>query len=49
MLSFIVVLLVLWAVLAVVGFVVHALLWLAVVAIVLFIATSIFGWLRRRA
>lgn len=49
MLSLIVVLLVLWVVLAVVGFAVHALLWLAIVAIVLFIATSIFGWLRRKA
>ena len=42
-------LLVLWVVLAVVGFVVKSLLWLAIVAIVLFIATGIFGAIRRRA
>ena len=42
-------LLVLWVVLAVVGFVVKSLFWLAMVAIVLFIATGIFGAIRRRA
>ena len=42
-------LLVLWVVLAVVGFVVKSLFWLAIVAIVLFIATGIFGAMRRRA
>jgi len=42
-------LLVLWVVLAVVGFVVKSLFWLAIVAIVLFIATGIFGAIRRRA
>jgi hypothetical protein len=42
-------LLVLWVVLAVVGFMVKSLFWLAIVAIVLFIATGIFGAVRRRA
>lgn len=41
-------LLVLWLVLVVVGFAVKALLWLAIVGIVLFIATGIFGAIRRR-
>jgi hypothetical protein len=42
-------LLVLWLVLAVVGFVVKSLLWLAVLGLVLFVATGIFGAMRRRA
>ncbi len=45
----IIALLVLWVVLAVVGFAVKSLLWLAIVGIVLFIATGIFGAMRRRA
>ncbi len=42
-------LLVVWLVLTVLGFAVHALLWLAIVGIVLFLATAVFGWIRRRA
>lgn len=42
-------LLVLWLVLTIVGFVVKSLFWLAVVGIVLFLATGVFGALRRRA
>jgi len=42
-------LLVLWLVLAVIGFAVHTVLWLAWVAIVLFVITAVVGWLRRRA
>ena len=41
-------LLVIWLVLVVVGFAVKALLWLAIVGIVLFVATGIFGAIRRR-
>ena len=41
-------LLVLWVVLAVVGFAVKSLLWLAVVALILFVATGIFGGVRHR-
>lgn len=41
-------LLVLWVVLAILGFVIHGLVWLAVIGIVLFVATSVFGWVRRR-
>jgi hypothetical protein len=42
-------LLVLWVVLAVVGFAVKSLFWLAIVGIILFVATGIFGAMRRRA
>jgi hypothetical protein len=41
-------LLVLWVVLAVVGFAVKSLLWLAIVGLVLFVATGIFGGIRSR-
>jgi hypothetical protein len=47
--SLIVVLLVVWLVLAVLGFVIKGLVWLAIVGIVLFVATGIWGWVRRRA
>ena len=39
----------LWVVLAVIGFVVKSLFWLAIVGIVLFVATGVFGAMRRRA
>ncbi len=42
-------LLVLWLVLSVIGFVVKSLLWLAWVAIVLFLVTAAVGWVRRTA
>jgi uncharacterized membrane protein (Fun14 family) len=42
-------LLVLWVVLAVIGFAVKSLFWLAIVGIVLFVATGVFGAMRRRA
>ena len=48
MLALVGVLLVVWVVLAVIGFVVKSLLWLAVVALVLFIATAAFGWVQRK-
>ena len=41
-------LLVLWVIVAVVGFAVHTLFWLAIAGIVLFVVTGIFGALRRR-
>lgn len=43
-----IVLLVVWLILTVLGFAVHALLWLAIVGIVLFLATAVFGWIRRK-
>jgi uncharacterized membrane protein YccC len=42
-------LLVLWVIVAVVGFTVKSLLWLAIVGIVLFVATGIVGGVRRRS
>jgi hypothetical protein len=44
----IIALLVIWLAFVVIGFAVKALLWLAIVGIVLFIATGIFGAIRRR-
>jgi hypothetical protein len=41
-------LLLLWLVLVVVGFIVKALLWLAILGIVLFVATGVFGAIRSR-
>jgi hypothetical protein len=49
MLALIGILLVIWVVLAIVGFVVHSLLWLGVVAVILFLTTAAFGWIRRKA
>ena len=48
MLGFVLLLLVLWLALSIVGAVVEGLLWLAVVGIVLFLATAAWGWARRR-
>ncbi len=45
----ILILLVLWAVLSIVGFVFEGLLWLAIIGIVLFVGTVIFGIIRQRA
>lgn len=43
------VLLVLWAILAIVGFAFDGLLWIAIIGIVLFLGTLIFGLIRRSA
>lgn len=43
------VLLVVWLVIVVVGFVVKGLVWLAVIGIVLFLATAVYGWIKRKA
>jgi hypothetical protein len=48
MMGLILALLVVWVVLSVIGFVIKGLLWLAIVGIVLFLATSAFGFVRRR-
>jgi hypothetical protein len=42
-------LLVIWLILSVVGFVVKGLFWLAIIGLVLFVATGVWGWLKRRA
>ncbi|WP_156376828.1 MULTISPECIES: LPXTG cell wall anchor domain-containing protein [unclassified Microcella] len=49
MLKLIVVLLVIWAAFAVIGFVIEGLLWLAFLGLVLLVATAVWGWFRRRA
>jgi len=41
-------LLVIWLVFVVVGFVVKSLLWLAIIGIVLFVVTSLWGAMKRR-
>ncbi|GAA4370386.1 hypothetical protein [Agromyces bauzanensis] len=44
-----VILLVVWLVLAIVGFALEGLLWLGVIGVVLFLGTVVFGILRQRA
>jgi hypothetical protein len=44
----ILVLLVLWLALVIIGFVIKALLWLAIAGIVLFVATGVYGAIRSR-
>jgi len=41
-------LLVIWLILSIVGFVVKGLIWLAIIGLVLFVATGVWGWLKRR-
>ncbi|WP_448625893.1 hypothetical protein [Geodermatophilus sp. URMC 64] len=48
MLGFLVLLLIVWLALIVIGAVVKGLFWLAVVGLLLFLATSALGWTRRR-
>ncbi|MCM3522214.1 MULTISPECIES: hypothetical protein [Curtobacterium] len=43
----VIVLLTLWVILAIVGFALKGLLWLAIIGIVLFVGTLIFGAVRR--
>jgi hypothetical protein len=43
------ILIIAWVVLAIVGFAIEGLLWLAAIGIVLFIGTVVFGFIRRRA
>ncbi|WP_189337638.1 hypothetical protein [Arthrobacter sp. AFG7.2] len=45
----IITLLVIWLVLSILGFIIEGLLWLAVIGLVLFVATSVWGWLKRNA
>lgn len=47
--AFLIILLIAWAGLAVFGFVVEGLLWLAILGIVLFLITLVVGMLRRAA
>jgi hypothetical protein len=49
MLRVLLVILVIWLVLAVLGFVIKGLFWLAIIGIVLFVATAVFGGVKRSA
>ena len=44
----IITLLVIWVILAILGFTLKGLFWLAIIGVVLFIATGALGWRRRR-
>ncbi|MFW2512423.1 hypothetical protein ACNI3K_01445 [Demequina sp. SO4-13] len=46
--TLIIALLVLWLLLAVVGFVVEALLWLAFIGLILFAATAVYWWVKNK-
>jgi LPXTG-motif cell wall-anchored protein len=41
-------LLVIWLVLSIVGFAVKGLIWLAMIGLVLFVATGVWGWIKRK-
>jgi hypothetical protein len=47
LMTLLIILLVIWLVLAILGFVVKGLVWLAIIGIVLFAATAVWGWIRR--
>jgi uncharacterized membrane protein (Fun14 family) len=47
-LGLIALLLIIWIALVVIGAVVKGLFWLAVIGVVLFLATAAFGWIRQR-
>jgi uncharacterized membrane protein (Fun14 family) len=47
-LGLIALLLIIWIALVVIGAVIKGLFWLAVIGVVLFLATAAFGWIRRR-
>lgn len=44
-----IVLLVLWLILAIVGFTIESLMWLGIIGVVLFLGTAAIGFLRRKA
>jgi hypothetical protein len=48
MMGLVVALLVVWLILAVLGLVVKGLFWLFIIGAILFVATGILGWIRRR-
>lgn len=49
MLTFIIILLAVWAIVAVLGFAIKGLIWLAFIGIILFVVTAVIGWIRGRA
>lgn len=44
----IITLLIIWLVLSILGFVIEGLLWLALIGLVLFAATAVWGWMKRK-
>ena len=48
MLGLIIALLVIWLILAIVGFTIKGLIWLAIIGLILFVITGVFGFIRRR-
>ena len=47
MLGLIAILLIVWLAFVVIGAVVHGLFWLLIIGVILFLVTSVFGWMRR--
>lgn len=47
MLTLVIILLAVWLILAIIGFALEGILWLGVVAVVLFVATAVIGFVRR--
>ncbi|WP_143019181.1 LPXTG cell wall anchor domain-containing protein [Arthrobacter sp. ov407] len=45
----IITLLIIWLVLSILGFAVKGLLWLAIIGLVLLVATAVWGWMKRKA
>ncbi len=46
--TFVLVLLAIWLILSILGLVVKGLFWLFIIAAILFIATAIWGWVKRK-
>lgn len=42
-------LLVIWLIVTVAGFVIKGLIWLAIIGLVLFVATAVWGWIKRKS
>ncbi|CAH0317242.1 LPXTG-motif cell wall anchor domain-containing protein [Arthrobacter sp. 49Tsu3.1M3] len=45
----IITLLIIWLILSILGFAVKGLLWLAIIGLVLLVATAVWGWVKRKA
>lgn len=48
MLGLILTLLAIWLILAILGIVIKGMFWLFIVAVILFVATSVWGWIKRK-
>ncbi|REF37905.1 hypothetical protein [Thermasporomyces composti] len=47
LLKILLVIAIIWLALALIGFIIKGLLWLGIIAAVLFVATSLWGWIKR--